>query len=129
MDTITLETTIAYPAKRRTVKLSGADEQETLLIFTIPTHSELLPYLPAKFPQAVSCYYRNLKFKYGTLTANTPIRLTANIERGKRGGLTLHIRELELTGPTVPDLTKVNANMLNKWTKNINNQHDKTGSN
>lgn len=116
--TITLETTIAYPAKRR-----GAEGEEPRIIFTIPTHSELMQYLGEKPPKAISCYYRNLKFKYGTLTRNTPIKLTAIIEHGKRGGLILHIKELELTGPPVQDLTKVNAKMMNKWTKQFEKQH------
>jgi len=109
--TITLETTIAYPAKRR-----GSEGEEPRIIFTIPCHADLLPYL-ATPPKAVSCYYRNLRFKYGTLTKGTPIKLTAIIEMGKRGGLTLHVKELELTGPTVQDLTKVDSKMIKKWTK------------
>jgi hypothetical protein len=122
METITLETTIAYPAKRR-----GSEGEEPRIIFTIPTHSDLFPYLAASPPKAISCYYRNLKFKYGTLTKGTPIKLTAIIEQGKRGGITLHIKELELTGPTVPDLTKVNAKMMNKWTKQFEKQYGSQG--
>lgn len=118
METITLETTIAYPAKRR-----GSEGEEPRIIFTIPTHCDLLPHLGAKPPKAISCYYRNLKFKYGTLTRNTPVKITAIIEHGKRGGLLLHVKELELIGATVPDLTKVNTKMINKWTKQFEKQH------
>lgn len=118
METITIETTVAYKASRR-----GSEGEEPRIVFTIPTHSELLPYLATPPPKSTSCYYRNLKFKYGTLTAGTPIRLTAEIERGTRGGVTLHVKKLELTGPTVQSLTKVDSKMLKKWTKQVEKQY------
>jgi len=120
MDTITLETHIAYPARRRAPK---ADDEQPRIVFIIPTHSDLLPFMQAPPPRTVSCYYRNLKFKYGTLTRGTPIRLTADIELGTRGGVTLHIRHLELTGPTAPDLTKVGAKMMKTWTLQFEKQN------
>lgn len=115
METITIETTIAYKAKRR-----GGEGEEPRIVFTIPAHTDLLPYLASSPPKAVPCYYRNLKFKYGTLTPGTAVKLTAIIEYGKRGGVTLHVRELEVLGQTVPELTKVDAKMMKKWTKAFN---------
>lgn len=109
-NTITLETTIAYPAKWR------MKDDDRIITFTIPCHSDLLQYI-TKPPKCIQCYYRNLRFKYGTLTKGTSIKLTAEIDRGSRGGIQLHVKELEVTGPVVQNLTKVNANMMKKWTK------------
>ena len=114
--TITLETTVAYPAKWRT------KDNERIIAFTIPCHSDLLPYLP-KSPKSVQCFYRNLRFKYSTLSAGTAIRLTAVIEWGKRGGVQLHIKELEIIGPIAQNLTKVSSQMMKKWTKQIEKQY------
>jgi len=114
--TITLETTIAYPGKWR------VKDDERMIVFTIPCHSDLLSLLP-KPPKTVQCYYRNLRFKYGTLTRGTAIRLTATIDFGKRGGVQLHIKELEVIGPVAQDLTKVSTKMMNKWTKQFEKQY------
>ncbi|MCE7061232.1 hypothetical protein [Dyadobacter sp. CY343] len=115
--TITLETTVAYPGKWR------LKDEERLITFTIPTHSELLPHLGNKPPKSISCYYRNLKFKYGTLTRGTPIRLTAEIEYGKRGGAALHIKQLEVIGPVAQSLTTVSSKMLDKWAKQFDKEN------
>jgi hypothetical protein len=108
---ITLETTVSWPAKWR------EKDGERMILFSIPMHADLLKEIGGQGPNAVNCYYRNLRFKYSTLTKGTAIRLTANIDKGKRGGVQLHIKELEIMGTVVQDLTKVNAKMINKWTK------------
>lgn len=124
-NTITFETNIAYPAKRRSGK---SEDEQPRIIFTIPTHSELLPFLSEKPPKTVTCYYRNLKFKYGSLSRGTAIKVTAEIEYGKRGGVTLHIKQLELISEPVQDLTKVDSKMMNKWTKQFEKQNGTNAS-
>ena len=117
--TITIETTVAWPAKWR------EKDGERVIYFTIPMHGVLAPYL-ATSPKAIPCYYRNLRFKYGTLTKGTWIRLTASIDKGKRGGVQLHLKELEVIGTPVVDLTKVDSKMMKKWTKQIEKQYAAT---
>ena len=114
---ITLTTTVSWPAKWR------EKDGERMILFSIPMHADLLGQIGGKGPASVNCYYRNLRFKYGSLTRGTAIKLTANIDKGKRGGVQLHIKELELIGEAVQDLTKVNAKMINKWTRQFEKQH------
>lgn len=113
MEPISIQTTISYPAKRRVVG------DEIRITFAIPVSAELLEFLPEKTPKALNCFYRNLKFKYGQLTRDTNVKILATIEHGKRGGAMVHVHDLEIIGEPVPDLTKVNAAMLKKWTKQI----------
>jgi hypothetical protein len=44
------------------------------------------------------------------------------IDRGSRGGIQLHVKELEINGPVIQNLTKVNAGMMRKWTKQFEKQ-------
>lgn len=117
---ITLETTISYPGKWR------QKDEERMITFTIPTHSDLMPYL-RKPTKSIQCYYRNLRFKYSTLTRGTSIKLTASIDFGARGGLQLHVHELEVVGEPVKNLSKVTSQMMKKWTKQIAKQYEITG--
>lgn len=114
-NTITLLTTVAYPAKWR------MKDDERLITFTIPYHSDL-GQCAAKPPKSVQCYYRNLRFKYSSLTKGTSIKLTAVIDRGSRGGIQLRVKELEINGPVIQNLTKVNAGMMRKWAKQFEKQ-------
>lgn len=97
METITFDTYISWDATRREKGLP-----EPRIIFSVPVHTDLRPHLSKADQAFISCYYRNLKFKYSTLKKGTAIRLTAEIETGPRGGETLHIKELEVLSPSQP---------------------------
>jgi hypothetical protein len=114
-ETVQIITSIAYPPKGWRDR-----NDEKRLEFTIPTHSDLIPYLRKPDAKSVNCYYRNLKCKYSQLRRGTPIRIEAEIEVGARGGLLLHIKSLDVLNPdATKDLNGVSSEMLDRWERQI----------